>query len=206
MKRYLLPLFAAAVWLSPAGVQAQAFPDGPGKEILEKQCSTCHAPDMVRSFGRSREEWEEVVTTMIDQGAKVSEEEYPVLVDYLAKNWPVKGAEPSAPAEKSAPTPAASGEMPADYKAVLDALGRTGDFKDGVLKVNIPRNDLNVSIDGVATPTPFGFGGWVALTKGTGMDVMMGDLVLTEDEVNPVMSAVLDNGLDVTAVHNHFFF
>ena len=55
-------------------------------------------------------------------------------------------------------------------------------------------------------PTPFGFGGWIALTKGDGgMDVMMGDLVLTEDEVNPVMSAVLDNGLDVTALHNHFF-
>src|SRR4029077_13865144 len=55
------------------------------------------------------------------------------------------------------------------------------------------------------TPTPFGFGGWVALTKGTGMDVMMGDLVLTQEEVNPVMSALLDNGLEVTALHNHFF-
>ena len=96
--------------------------------------------------------------------------------------------------------------MPADYSAVLTALGRQGDFKDGVLKVNIPRNDLKVVIDGIATPTPFGFGGWIALTKGSGMDVMMGDLVLTEDEVNPVMSAVLDAGLDVTAVHNHFFF
>jgi hypothetical protein len=45
----------------------------------------------------------------------------------------------------------------------------------------------------------------VAMTKGTGMDVMMGDLVLTQDEVNPVMSALLDNGLEVTALHNHFF-
>src|SRR5262249_41184457 len=67
-------------------------------------------------------------------------------------------------------------------------------------------NDLNVTVSGVATPTPFGFGGWVAMTKGDGgMDVMMGDLVLTEDEVNPVMSALLDNGLEVTALHNHFF-
>ena len=58
----------------------------------------------------------------------------------------------------------------------------------------------------VRTPTPFGFGGWVALTKGTGgMDVLMGDLVLTQDEVNPVMSALLDSGLEVTALHNHFF-
>ena len=97
-------------------------------------------------------------------------------------------------------------DMPADYKAVLDALGKQGDFKDAVLKVNIPRNDLHVAVAGIATPTPFGFGGWIAMTKGTGgMDVMMGDLVLTEDEVNPVMTALLDNGLDVTALHNHFF-
>jgi Domain of Unknown Function (DUF1259) len=96
--------------------------------------------------------------------------------------------------------------MPPEYSAVLTSLGRQGDFKDGVLKVNIPRNDLKVVVDGIAMPTPFGFGGWVALTKGSGMDVMMGDLVLTEDEVNPVMSAILDAGLDVTAVHNHFFY
>jgi hypothetical protein len=96
---------------------------------------------------------------------------------------------------------------PPDYQAVLAALGKQGDFKDNVLRVNIPRNDLHVAVDGIATPTPFGFGGWLALTKGTGgMDVMMGDLVLTEDEVNPVMSALLTNGLDVTALHNHFFF
>jgi hypothetical protein len=98
-------------------------------------------------------------------------------------------------------------DIPAEYKQVLDALGKQGDFKDGVLKVNIPRSDLKVVVDGIATPTPFGFGGWVALEKGTGgMNVMMGDLVLTEAEVNPVMSALLDNGIDVTAVHNHFFF
>ena len=100
---------------------------------------------------------------------------------------------------------ASAQEVPADYKAVLSALGKTGDFKDGVLKVNIPRNDLRVTIEQRPAPTPFGFGGWLALTKGQGMDVMMGDLVLTEDEVNPVMSALLQNGLDVTALHNHFF-
>jgi len=100
---------------------------------------------------------------------------------------------------------ASTQEMPADYKAVLTALGKQGDYKGNVLKVNIQRNDVSVTVAGVKTPTPFGFGGWVAMTKGTGgMDVMMGDLVLTQDEVNPVMSALLDNGLDVTALHNHF--
>ena len=97
-------------------------------------------------------------------------------------------------------------QTPPDYQSVLTTLGRAGDFKDGVLKVNIPRSDLKVTIGQRAAPTPFGFGGWVALAKGTdGTDVMMGDLVLTEDEVNPVMSAILDNGLEVTALHNNFF-
>lgn len=104
-------------------------------------------------------------------------------------------------------SPALAQDMPADYAGVLKALGRAGDFKGNVLKVNVPRADVTVAIDGVIAPTPFGFGGWIAMTKGDqGMEVMMGDLVLTEREVNPVMSAVLDAGLEVTALHNHFFF
>lgn len=86
--------------------------------------------------------------------------------------------------------PAQAQQIPPSYQEVLNYLGKTGDYKDNVLKVNIPRNDIKVSVDGVATPTPFGFGGWVAMTKNrAGSDVMMGDLVLTQDEVNPVMSA-----------------
>jgi len=100
---------------------------------------------------------------------------------------------------------AAAQDVPPDYQQVLSTLGRQGDFKDNVLKVNIPRNDVKVTVAGVATPTPFGFGGWVAMTKGDGGQVLMGDLVLLQDEVNPVMSALLDNGFDVTALHNHFF-
>src|SRR6187549_4065560 len=97
-------------------------------------------------------------------------------------------------------------DIPAEYQQVLSTLGKQGDFKDSVLKVNIPRNDVKVTVAGVSTPTPFGFGGWVAMTKGDGGDqVLMGDLVLLQDEVNPVMSALLENGLDVTALHNHFF-
>src|SRR5579859_5692387 len=77
-------------------------------------------------------------------------------------------------------------------------VGRQGDYAANVLKVNIPRNDLSVTVAGVKTPTAFGFGGWVAMTKGRGGENdLMGDLVLTQAEVNPVMSALLDNGFDV---------
>src|SRR6267154_5072123 len=97
-------------------------------------------------------------------------------------------------------------EVPSDYQEVLKFLDRKGDFKAGVLKVNIPRSDLKITVQGFSTPTPFGFGGWIALTKAAdGSDVMMGDLVLLQDEVNPVLSALLENGIDVTALHNHFF-
>jgi len=96
-------------------------------------------------------------------------------------------------------------ETPSDYQQVLKIVGKTGDYKSNVLKVNIPRNDLHVSVAGYSVPTPFGFGGWFAMTKSDGgEEAMMGDLVLRQDEVNPVMSALLDHGLEVTALHNHF--
>lgn len=97
-------------------------------------------------------------------------------------------------------------EMPSDYQQVLKIVGKSGDYKSNVLKVNVPRNDLHMKVAGLALPTPFGFGGWFAMTKGDGgHDVLMGDLVLTQEEVNPVMSALLDHRLEVTALHNHFF-
>jgi hypothetical protein len=103
--------------------------------------------------------------------------------------------------------PLSAQDVPKDYREVLAFLSRSGDFKAKVLKVNIPRSDLHVTISGQSTPTPFGFGGWVAMTKGDGsMEVLMGDLVLTQEEVNPVLSALLDHGIEVTALHNHFFF
>ena len=97
-------------------------------------------------------------------------------------------------------------EVPSDYQQVLNTVGKSGDYKSNVLKVNVPRNDIHVTIDNFAVPTPFGFGGWFAMTKGDGgEDVMMGDLVLLQEEVNPVMLALLDNGLEVTVLHHHFF-
>lgn len=118
-KHSLLPLAVAALFASAAPAAAQGFPDGPGKEILEKKCSTCHAPEQVTTFGRSAEEWHEVVVNMIDLGAEVNEEEAKVLVEYLAKNWPLKGSTPSGdkptekPEEKPAEKPAAPQSAPA---------------------------------------------------------------------------------------------
>jgi hypothetical protein len=112
----LLPLAATAVLASAGLAAAQSFPDGPGKEILEKKCSTCHAPEQVTTFGRSAEEWHEVVVNMIDLGAELNEEEAKVLIEYLAKNWPLKGSTPSGekPTEKPGEP---QGEKPAEKPA-----------------------------------------------------------------------------------------
>src|SRR5437868_1114861 len=79
--------------------------------------------------------------------------------------------------------------------------------KEGVYKVTFPRNDVKVAVDGW-TMSPFmGLGTWAAFTKGAHSEAMvMGDTVLFEDEVNAAMTTAIDNGLDVTALHNHFFF
>src|SRR5947208_10404548 len=79
--------------------------------------------------------------------------------------------------------------------------------KEGVYKVTFPRNDVKVAVDGWTMPPFMGLGTWAAFTKGSHTEAMvMGDTVLFEDEVNAAMSAALDNGLSVTALHNHFFF
>src|SRR5205809_3911533 len=79
--------------------------------------------------------------------------------------------------------------------------------KEGVYKVTFPRNDVKVVVDAWMMPPFMGLGTWAAFTKGAHTEAMvMGDTVLFEDEVNAAMSAALDNGLSVTALHNHFFF
>jgi hypothetical protein len=79
------------------------------------------------------------------------------------------------------------------------------DEKAGVLKVSVPRSDLKIVAAGVHLTPPMGLTCWAAFTRSGKHTAVMGDIVLTEDQVNPVMSAALDNGLDVTALHNHFF-
>jgi hypothetical protein len=79
--------------------------------------------------------------------------------------------------------------------------------KEGVYKVTFPRDDVKVSVGQWTMPPFIGLGTWAAFTKGAHTEAMvMGDTVLFEDEVNAAMSAALDNGLSVTALHNHFFF
>src|SRR5213083_1016191 len=78
--------------------------------------------------------------------------------------------------------------------------------KEGVYKVTFPRDDVKVSVAGWQMPPFMGLGTWAAFQGTNEKAMMMGDTVLFEDEVNAVMSAALDNGLSVTALHNHFFF
>ena len=78
--------------------------------------------------------------------------------------------------------------------------------KEGVYRVSFPRNDVKVSVDGWTMPPFMGLGTWAAFTDTPHGVMVMGDTVLFEDEVNPVMSVALENGLSVTALHNHFFF
>ena len=78
--------------------------------------------------------------------------------------------------------------------------------KEGVYKVTFPRNDVKVVVDGWTMPPFMGLSTWAAFTETESGAMVMGDTVLFEDEVNPAMSAALDSGLNVTALHNHFFF
>jgi hypothetical protein len=111
----------------------------------------------------------------------------------------------------SATAPAsAAPRPPLDAARIGAATGGKPETSDSVVKVSFPRDDVRVEVDGWNKMPPFmGLTSWAAFVPGekAGIEAMvMGDLVLFEDEVNPVMSAALDNGLEVTALHNHFFF
>src|SRR5260370_5467104 len=91
-----------------------------------------------------------------------------------------------------------------DWKAVEQALGRSGQLQgDGAYKFGLPRGDLKVTVDGVQVKPTLALGSWLAFSS-PGQDAMlMGDLVLVEDEVSTVMLALQENGLQITALHNH---
>jgi hypothetical protein len=101
----------------------------------------------------------------------------------------------------AAAAPAPNG---AQIEQLTGAKGKL-DEKEGVFKVSVPRADLKVVAGGVHLSPPMGLTTWAAFTANGAHTMVMGDLCLTEDQVNPVMSVALDNGLEVTALHNHFF-
>jgi hypothetical protein len=90
-----------------------------------------------------------------------------------------------------------------DWQKVDDVFGRKAAVSGDVHRYGFPRGDLSVTLDGVAIKPAFALGGWVAFKPAHGGVMAMGDLVLLETEINPVMLKLIEGGLEITAVHNH---
>jgi Domain of Unknown Function (DUF1259) len=96
----------------------------------------------------------------------------------------------------------AAAEM--DWAKVDQAIGKPGTAQPGgVHKFGLPRTDLHVSVDGVAIKPTLAFGSWIAFVPMGNEAMFMGDLVLTETEISPVMKKLIDGGIEITAIHNH---
>lgn len=124
----------------------------------------------------------------------------------VAGTIPICGA-PLSDSGQPLKTPALSAD---EQDAIATALGKKGTYNEAqaTYSVPLPRNDLNVTVKGESVPIPFGFGGWVAFKKTLDgkQTVMMSDTVLLEAEVNPLIDATHAAGLEVGAIHNHFFY
>ena len=93
-----------------------------------------------------------------------------------------------------------------DWNAVAKALGKAGsEMPGGVYRVGLPRSDLHVQLGDIELKPTFALGSWVAFAPMGEEAMVMGDLVLTEDEIEPVMKSLLDSGIEITALHNHLF-
>src|SRR5499426_120510 len=90
-----------------------------------------------------------------------------------------------------------------DWKKVDEAIGRSAAVSGDVHRYGFPRTDLTVTLDGVTIRPTLALGGWAAFKPAHGGAMVMGDLVLLETEINPVMSKLIENGIEITAVHNH---
>lgn len=98
-------------------------------------------------------------------------------------------------------------ELSFDSAKVEAITGMKGTTTAGVFRLNVPRNDVPVVVDGWKTPPFMGLTSWAAFAAGKESDLMvMGDFVLFQDEVAAAMKAALTHGLEVTALHNHFFY
>jgi hypothetical protein len=96
-----------------------------------------------------------------------------------------------------------AGAQDIDWKKVDEAAGRTAAVSGDVHRYGFPRTDLQVTLDGIAIKPALALGGWAAFKPVHGGAMMMGDLVLLETEISPVMAKLIENGLEITAVHNH---
>ncbi|MER8823695.1 MULTISPECIES: DUF1259 domain-containing protein [unclassified Mesorhizobium] len=91
-----------------------------------------------------------------------------------------------------------------NWQIVAQTLGKSGtEMPGGVYRVGLPRTDLKVSLDGISLKPGFALGGWIAFEPMVNQAMVMGDIVLTQDEVNPVMKKLQEGGIEITAVHNH---
>src|SRR3954468_8695366 len=97
----------------------------------------------------------------------------------------------------------ASGAPDDWQQQIAQALGKAGTSAGGVYRVGLPRTDINAMLDGIELKPGFALGGWLAFEEMSNRAMVMGDLVLTEDEVGPVMAKLLAGGIEVTALHNH---
>ncbi len=92
----------------------------------------------------------------------------------------------------------------ADFKDVEKILGVPGQMQEGAVVFSFPRSDIKITVDGEPVPTAFGFGSWTAWKEMGKESMVMGDLVLLQKEINPVISALAEVNINVTALHNHF--
>jgi hypothetical protein len=100
----------------------------------------------------------------------------------------------------------AIGASPADTldtKKIDSIIGRSGEMKDNVYKIGLPRTDLKVRVDGVDIKPGLALGSWMAFERTGNHAMVMGDLVLLESEINPVLSKLEENGIEISAIHNH---
>jgi hypothetical protein len=105
------------------------------------------------------------------------------------------------------PTTCLTGEKALDIATIERLVGVKGELsgKEGVFKVSVPRSDLDITVAGVKMTPPLGLTSWAAFQKAGEQVIVMGDMVMLEDQVNLVVSVTLESGLEVTALHNHFF-
>jgi hypothetical protein len=90
-----------------------------------------------------------------------------------------------------------------DWKKLDEAFGRTATVTEDVHRYGFPRSDLQVTLDGLTIRPALALGGWIAFKPASDGAIVMGDLVLLETEINPVMSRLIEQGLEITALHNH---